>query len=1528
MDQTFLPNGLLKITRWTAIVAGTFVLLLGLVSCIGWLTNNVYLVYIRHTHSAIQFNTALSFVALGIALLALFWPIRFNLSRWLGLFVFFIGFLSTIEYLYDRELISQFFIPGTLGPQSTAFPGRVSLITALALTISGLGFIFYSKKAPSLTGCFLLASIGFSVLSLGIIAILGFFVPIETNFGLIHGRYISPQAALGFFIFGLGMVAAALYFSFFYSIPIIDKLGSLVTLFGILLTLLICLSLRSSQNKVTREFTFQTMHYIIDHLHEHFRNRIKETERMFVHLVDNHFEFNDLEKKYLRNYLRDTKEVTAIGSVDNHLKVLRIFSLKNFQSLLGDPLFIDSDQENLLKNVDGHPTILASHTYINENAFVIFIPFIQEGVFKAGLFAIIDAPQFLQASTQPIIRDQFSLIVSTQEEQLYGFEVGKPAYSAQVEEAFDLDGVHLNLKLIPVQESYSIFINDSILGLFLFLGVISSFILGRLANLWRSNYLQLQKIESIQQDLNLALSSAQVGTWKWEIPSNRLYWDIYTSHLLGLNSEKFEGSLDDFFSHLQENQEAEKEKLLKAKDQTSTYQSEVKVIWPDHNTHILAFRGSTTKDELDQVNKMTGVCWDITSIRETQKLLEIEYLITNILKESESLESVAPQILEVLCQVLGWNLGVLWINPNQSNQLTCMATWHTPSQSYAHFANIDKQISLSKERSFPGQIWNAQRPVWIEDIKDDTHQLHISEAVLDDLRGAFGFPILDEKGIIGVIELYRLQPLSERMKGDLLNLVSSLGNIIAQFYHRLKYEKSQKELASIVEFSRDAIYSRDLEGKIITWNQGAVDILGYAPEDVISTRGEQLIPPDRKKEFEWLIAEAVKGKVIRDYETQRICKNGKKIWVNMTVSPIRDKQGRPTQLCVILHDIDHLKKTEENLRENEEKFRTFVETTNEWVWAINQERKITYSNPTIHKLLGYLPKEIIGMDAALLLHPGDRDIFIKTFDEALQRKKGWLNQVLRWLHKEGTFRWMEGNAEPNLTPKETIIGLRGSQRDVTERKNLEALKDEFISVVSHELRTPLTSIRGSLALVLGRYASEISSKVHQLLDIGFNNCGRLIKIINDILDVEKMEAGKLTMQLSSLNLIDVIQDSVKAIQSFADKFQISFEIENLPQFVQVNGDYNRLMQVMDNLLSNAVKFSPPGSQVSIGVQKLDSIVKVAVKNQGKGIPKEVQSRIFQKFVQGDAGIGRKVSGTGLGLVITKNIIERMGGTIYFESTPDVETTFYFELPLQTTSMQENHKVENLILKKNILICEKDPILLPLLEEQLAQDQFVFQTTSDLKTAQHLIESQVFNAIILDLDLVSDEEFDLVKNLCKTKINPNLPLFLIHSSQDKRKLDGTLPIIGWLDKPKNAREMAQLIKEFKASISTNRPQILYVEEDEELVKIIKNLLNDELEVTSVASIQEAKKKLAENDYDLVLLDLVLPDGNGSQLLPYMNRKNKTRIPVVIFSAYEPTQQDWLHADCIKQYLVKSQATDEQLIHLIRSLLTNGKENNGN
>jgi PAS domain S-box-containing protein len=320
-------------------------------------------------------------------------------------------------------------------------------------------------------------------------------------------------------------------------------------------------------------------------------------------------------------------------------------------------------------------------------------------------------------------------------------------------------------------------------------------------------------------------------------------------------------------------------------------------------------------------------------------------------------------------------------------------------------------------------------------------------------------------------------------------------------------------------------------------------------------------------------------------------------------------------------------------------------------------------------LLGYTEQEFVQRNFQALTHPDDLEADMRLLGDTLAGHIDRYRMEKRYLHKSGRIVWgllsvslvRDSAGRPNYFVSQI--------QDITEQKEVERLKNEFISVVSHELRTPLAAIRGSIGLALGPLAEQLTEQTRRLLTIADNNCERLILLINDILDVDRIASGRMRFDVKEHSVADLVRNAVEVMQPYAQKFEVRIEPASVDPAIRVKVDDDRFIQVMSNLLSNAAKFSPPRSVVQVFAGVSDGRVRVSVKDTGCGIADSFRSRIFEKFSQADASSTRRASGTGLGLNIARQMAERMEGQIGFESTVGEGSTFWVEFPAVATAAQ-------------------------------------------------------------------------------------------------------------------------------------------------------------------------------------------------------------------------------------------------------------------
>jgi PAS domain S-box-containing protein len=325
--------------------------------------------------------------------------------------------------------------------------------------------------------------------------------------------------------------------------------------------------------------------------------------------------------------------------------------------------------------------------------------------------------------------------------------------------------------------------------------------------------------------------------------------------------------------------------------------------------------------------------------------------------------------------------------------------------------------------------------------------------------------------------------------------------------------------------------------------------------------------------------------------------------------------------------------------------------------------RIVLVNAKTERLFGYARGELIGNTIEVLLPERLREGHVRT------RREFTLNPVPRRIGADRNLLGLRHDGRE--FPIE--IGLYPIQRDRNamvlsvivdnaEGERTDRLKDEFVSTVSHELRTPLTSIAGSLGLLIGGAAGPLPEPALRLIRIAQNNSQRLVRLINDILDIEKIESGQIVFNFQRLSTRALVEQVIDANRGYADGFRVRVRLDEAAAAGEVYADPDRLSQVIVNLLSNAIKFSPPDGEVDVAIKEDRASVRVAIRDRGNGIPNEFRPRIFEKFAQADVTDARKKGGTGLGLSIVKQIVTRLGGTVGFADVPGGGTVFYFDLP--------------------------------------------------------------------------------------------------------------------------------------------------------------------------------------------------------------------------------------------------------------------------
>ncbi len=361
----------------------------------------------------------------------------------------------------------------------------------------------------------------------------------------------------------------------------------------------------------------------------------------------------------------------------------------------------------------------------------------------------------------------------------------------------------------------------------------------------------------------------------------------------------------------------------------------------------------------------------------------------------------------------------------------------------------------------------------------------------------------------------------------------------------------------------------------------------------------------------------------------------------------------------------HRKQAQAALAASQAKYQDLIESTSDLVQSVSPEGRFQFVNRAWKEALGYREKEVAQMTLWDVVREDQHERLSEILDKVSQGESVDRLEVI-FVTKDGSEIYVEGNLNCRFVDGKPVA-TRGIFRDISERKIVDRMKTEFISTVSHELRTPLTSIIASLGLLQSGRLAGNPERVHELVSVAHRNSNRLHQLINDLLDVQKLAAGKIVYRLTDIGVRELLTETVRGIQALADSFKIDIHIEEVSEKLRIMADRDRLIQVLNNLLSNAIKFSCEGEGVTVSANRRDDWVQISVADHGPGIPEEFQACLFEQFTQVDSTATRSAGGSGLGLSIVKGLMNGMQGKISLNTQLGEGTTFYIELPVPAVS---------------------------------------------------------------------------------------------------------------------------------------------------------------------------------------------------------------------------------------------------------------------
>jgi PAS domain S-box-containing protein len=596
---------------------------------------------------------------------------------------------------------------------------------------------------------------------------------------------------------------------------------------------------------------------------------------------------------------------------------------------------------------------------------------------------------------------------------------------------------------------------------------------------------------------------------------------------------------------------------------------------------------------------------------------------------------------------------------------------------------------------------------------------------------------------------------------------------------------------------------------------------------------------------------------------------------------------------VVLRSFRHSRRLFAHLQEVATRQTAILDSAVDAIITLNPSGTVETINAAGERLFGYSSDALARRDVRVLL---DLDLPSQGIFLSDLGLKEHGNRLIEGVGKDQAGRRFPVDIAFGPMELEGGVHVVAIIRDISERKRVEAMKDSFISAVSHELRTPLTSITGSLGLLHGGAVADLPEGAKRLIGIAHANSERLGRLVNDILDIEKIQSGQAVFANTPFDLRAVFRKTAQDLEGYLGKHDVKLVMPDDDRPIWAMGDADRVGQVAANLIANAAKFSPPRGVVRIGFAQAVGMAQASVSDMGPGIPEAFRASVFTRFAQADNSDTRQGGGTGLGLAISKEIVDRLGGRLFFKTELGKGSRFFVNLPSAASpsaSAPAVSAVPSTPLQKlsRILICEDDLEMGEFLKALVKAEGGEAELVHSLTQARTALAQGGYAGALLDINLPDGSGLDFLKSFKPLPGEPPLPVVIV-SGEERRNLKRStmaLEVVDWVQKPVSPSRMRQSLRSAldlsSKQAAAARPTILHIEDDPDILSLVGDLLGGAGNLVQASTIAAAKHALATSRPRVVILDVGLLDGSGLSLLPFITDEKGVRIPTIVFSAQD-------------------------------------------
>lgn len=731
-------------------------------------------------------------------------------------------------------------------------------------------------------------------------------------------------------------------------------------------------------------------------------------------------------------------------------------------------------------------------------------------------------------------------------------------------------------------------------------------------------------------------------------------------------------------------------------------------------------------------------------------------------------------------------------------------------------------------------------------------------------------------------------------------------------------DASENRYRVLCETAPLGIFQTTADGKCVYINMRFAEIFGLTYEEALRDGWSHTVPDDQLELVASAWLEAVNGNGIFDLQFR--INSEKPCWVHSKASRVVAANDGAETYVGTVEDVTDIVMAEHARLERElvqARLAAIVEHSNDAIVGKSLQGVISSWNPAAERLFAWSSTEMIGNKISALLPEAKREEDAAILSRVLSGEKVGELETTR-VCKDGRVIDVGLTCSLMLDNQGQPIGVSVIYRDISSRKEVEKRLSEFYSTISHELRSPLTSIRGALSLIDDKIVDMGSDECYEMIGVARSSSERLVRLINNILDIKKIEAGKFDLKLEKIEASNLVARAVSGMDGLARSANVQL-IQDTESSATVEVDIDRIIQVLTNLISNAIKFSHDGGCVIVDLQlRPDAALRFSVADQGAGIPVHLQSRLFQRFQQVDSSDTRPKEGTGLGLALSKAIVEEHKGIIGVYSSPSTGSTFWFDLPIVDAAVNAASLPK--VGTATILLIEDDDNIAQFMRLSLLKHGYQIVRVASLGEAKEILSKSRPGLILLDLNLPDGNGLDILQYLKEHFPGEDVPV-IVTTGVDLDRVSLAHPVI--LDCFFKPFEISLLLKSVEKVIKAGPPRrILLVEDDQATRSVIARQLG-----AIGATCMEASNGLEALDVidsfvpDLIILDVGLPKLDGFEVINVLQKGAFAFVPLLVYSAQELTDSDKRKLSLgLTRYLDKGRISPREFIECVQELLS--------